>query len=79
MEQLERQPALLGCIKPLGGGILNHSRLSVCLCPIAAANEAKTPRGSKQKSVYCKRLRRIRRDFQPPGEKNRGVKNDPSL
>lgn len=46
--------------------------------PTAAANNAKTP-GSKQKSVYCKRLRRIRRDFQPPGEKNRGVKNDPSL
>lgn len=77
LEQLEMQPALLVCTEPQGEGILKHSRLSVSLCP-TAANEAKT-RGSKQKSVYCKRLRRIRRDFQPPGEKNRGVKNDPSL
>lgn len=46
--------------------------------PTAAANEAKTL-GSKQ-SVYCKQLQHVQRDLQLPGEeKNRGVKNDPSL
>lgn len=45
------QPALLGCTEPLGGGILKHSRLSVSLCPTAAANEAKTQVQSRRACI----------------------------
>lgn len=52
--QPEMQPALLGGTEPLGEGILKHSRL--CFPASHRCCKPSKDTGSKQKSVYCKRL-----------------------